>query len=332
MMTEPHSSTGGTHVRKILVGALAAGMLLVPAASATAVSVPTGKKSAAVAVSATPDNRLYVDVNPDKGRGFWNIKVQRWTGKKWVTKKNYRTQGPQETRTTAKLSNGTYRVVVKPKYGYKGKTSSRVVLPAPVTPNPPAVTPPGVTPPVVTPPVVTPPVVTAPVVTAPVVPGSFAGHGTFQVGSQIQPGLYRSSSSDSGYWERLSGAGGTLDEILANGLVDGQVYVQIASTDAYFSTTRMDRWVPVDLSAPGPQAMSFIGDGMFMVGVDLAPGTYQATSLDSGYWGRLGGASGVLDDVLANDLITTGDRAIVTIEPTDKFFTTSGMGTWTKIG
>ncbi len=310
-----------------MAGALAAGMLLVPAASTTAVSVPTAKKHAAVAVSPTPDNRLYVDVNPDRGRGFWNIKVQRWTGKKWVTKKNYRTQGLQETRTTAKLSNGTYRVVVTPKYGYKGKASSRVVLPAPVTPNPPAATPP-----VVTPPVVTPPVVTPPVAATPVVPGSFAGNGTFQVASQIQPGLYRSSSSDFGYWERLSGAGGTLDEILVNGLVNGQVYVQIASTDAYFSTARMDRWVPVDLSAPGPQATSFVGDGMFMVGVDIAPGTYQSTSLDSGYWGRLSGASGVLDDVLANDLTTTGDQAIVTIEPTDKFFTTSGMGTWTKIG
>lgn len=314
-------------MNKIIAGALAAGMLLVPSATANAVAVPTAKPTAAVAVSPTSDNRLYVDVNPDKGRGFWNIKVQRWNGKKWVTKKNYRTQGPQETRTTARLANGTYRVVVKPKYSHKGTTSGRVVLPTPVT-----TTPPSTTTPVVTAPVVTAPVVTPPVVTPPVVPGSFAGDGTFQVGTQVQPGLYRSSSSNFGYWERLSGAGGTLDEILANGIVDGQVYVQIAATDAYFSTTRMDRWVPVDPMTPGPQATSFVGDGMFMVGVDIAPGTYQTTSVDSGYWERLSGASGTLGDVLANGLENTGSQVIVTIQPTDKFFTTSRMGTWTKIG
>ena len=96
--------------------ALAAGMLLVPAATASAVPVHTAKKRAAVTVSSPVHNVLFVDVNPDKGRGFWNIKVQRLNGKgKWVTKKNYRTQGANKTRTTTTLPNGTYRVVVKPK-------------------------------------------------------------------------------------------------------------------------------------------------------------------------------------------------------------------------
>lgn len=290
-------------MKKIIAGALATGLLLGPVGVASAVSVPTAKKYAAISVSPTSDNRLYVDVNPDKGRGFWNIKVQRWNGKKWITKKNYRTQGAKETRTTARLGNGTYRVVVKPKYGYKGTTSSPVSLAS----------------------------TGSPVGAAPVIAGSLAGDGTFQVGTQVQPGLYRSSSSDLGYWERLSGAGGTLDEILANDNVNGQSYVQIASTDAYFRTSRMDRWVPVNPATPGPQATTFAGDGTFMVGVDIAPGTYQTTSVDMGYWARLSGASGMLDDILANDNTSAGSQVIVTILPTDKFFHTSSMGTWTKI-
>lgn len=290
-------------MKKVIVGLVAAGMLVVPAATAAAAPVVTAKKASTVAVSATADSRLYVDVNPDKGRGFWNIKVQRWTGKKWVTKKNYRTQGAQETRTTAKLPNGTYRVVVKPKYGYKGTTSARVTLPAGATTT-----------------------------TAPpsVIPGSFAGDGMYQVGTQVQPGLYRSSSSSFGYWERLSGAGGTFNEILANDNVNGQTYVQIAPTDAYFSTTRMDRWNPVDPAAAGPQATTFAGDGMYMVGVDIAPGTYQTSAVDMGYWERLSGASGTLSEIIANG--NTSSQVIVTIQPTDRFFGTSRMGTWTKIG
>lgn len=289
-------------LKKIIAGVVAAGILLVPAAAVSSAAAATVKKSTAVVVAPTADNRLYVDVNPDKGRGFWNIKVQRWNGKKWVTKKNYRTQGAQETRTTAKLPEGTYRVIVKPKYGHKGTTSGRVVLPG-AGANPPTV-----------------------------VPGSFAGEGTFQVGTQVPPGLYRSTSSDFGYWERLSGAGGTLDEILANDNVTGQAYVQIAPTDAYFRTTRMQRWVPVDPSVPGPQATSFAGDGTFMVGVDIAPGTYQTTAVDFGYWARLSGASGTLDEIIANDNAPSGSQVIVTIQPTDRFFRTSRMGTWTKIG
>lgn len=158
---------------------------------------------------------------------------------------------------------------------------------------------------------------------APTAP-SVAGDGIFEVGVDIKPGLYRAEGN--GYWERLKNAEGDLDSIIANDNANGQAYVQIAKSDAYFSTSGMSDWVLVDPKAGGEQATSFAGGGTFMVGVDIKPGTYKSTG--DGYWQRSGGASGTLDDIIANDNPTA--NAIVEIQKTDKFFSTSGMGEWVR--
>ena len=144
---------------KLVAGVLAAGMVIVPAGTASALPKATAKPAASVTAAGTGESRLFVDVNPDRGRGFWNIKVQRWNGKKWTTKKNYRTQGATEYPDDYEAASGTYRVVVKPKYGHKGTTSAPVVLPVATAPaSAPAVT--------------TTPTTRAPVVTTPAPPQS----------------------------------------------------------------------------------------------------------------------------------------------------------------
>jgi hypothetical protein len=72
---------------------------------------------------------LFVDVNPDKGSGFWKFKVQHLTKSgAWGTyKKTYRTKGAKETRTI-NFRKGTYRVLVLSKYGLQGATSAEVTL------------------------------------------------------------------------------------------------------------------------------------------------------------------------------------------------------------
>lgn len=45
------------------------------------------------------------------------------------------------------------------------------------------------------------------------------GDGTYAVGVDFQPGTYRAPGSS--FWERLSGFGGTLDEIIANNVGSG---------------------------------------------------------------------------------------------------------------
>ena len=53
--------------------------------------------------------------------------------------------------------------------------------------------------------------------------------GRRRVGSEIQPGTYRNTDSSQGcYWERLSGFGGTLNEIIANDFTNGLTIVTIS--------------------------------------------------------------------------------------------------------
>ncbi len=102
-----------------------------PAPPQSRATKPSGPPARAVStkVRATRGkSRLYVNVNPNKGRGHWRFEVQRQRSDgSWRARKAYRTRGSQETRTI-NLKRGTYRVVVRAKYGYLGATSSAVHL------------------------------------------------------------------------------------------------------------------------------------------------------------------------------------------------------------
>ena len=90
----------------------------VPATPVKAAKVTTSSKSART--------KLHVNVNPNKGSGYWNVRIQKKTSKGWkYVGKTYRTQGKYET-LTLNLPKGTYRAVVMPKYGY-GKGYSKSV-------------------------------------------------------------------------------------------------------------------------------------------------------------------------------------------------------------
>ena len=68
---------------------------------------------------------LYVDVNPNKGRGYWRFRLEVLRGpEQWAPLKTYKTVGTKETRTLD-LKKGTYRVVVLDKYGYRGRPPRR---------------------------------------------------------------------------------------------------------------------------------------------------------------------------------------------------------------
>ena len=74
---------------------------------------------------------------------------------------------------------------------------------------------------------------------------SIPGDGTFLVGSEIQPGTYRSVDNSLCYWERKSGTSGDFNEILANGNVDGQAIVTIEPYDVAFTSTRCSDWTKI---------------------------------------------------------------------------------------
>jgi hypothetical protein len=83
-----------------------------------------------VALAANADrSKLVVNVDPDKGSGYWTFRVQRQRANRtWTTlRTTYRTRGVTETRTV-NLPAGTYRVRVNAKYGYRVTTSAPATL------------------------------------------------------------------------------------------------------------------------------------------------------------------------------------------------------------
>jgi hypothetical protein len=69
-----------------------------------------------------------------------------------------------------------------------------------------------------------------------------AQNGIFIVGTDLSPGTYSAPGGSLCYWARLSGFGGTTDQIIANGLGQSAVIVTIAPTDAGFETQDCGSW------------------------------------------------------------------------------------------
>jgi hypothetical protein len=167
-----------------------------------------------------------------------------------------------------------------------------------------------------------------PSTTEPPAPEPGFGDGIFLVGSDIQPGTYRADGTSDCYWKRLSDLSGDLDAILANDNAVGQVYVEMLPTDVAFSTEGCGRWLPA--TATGPDVSSGFGDGAYLVGSDIQPGTYRADGTSDCYWKRLSDLTGDLDAILAND--NAVGQVYVEVLPTDAAFSTEGCGTWSRIG
>ena len=152
--------------------------------------------------------------------------------------------------------------------------------------------------------------------------------GTWVVGADILHGTYRSSRTGGGcYWERLSGFSGGFGDIIANEITDELSLVEISSTDAGFSTQNCGTWKKATTRITSSLTSPF-GDGAFIVGLDIASGTWRSPGGDSCYWARLSGFSGEMKHIEANDVGVFNN--IVTIQSTDKGFSSSDCGSWTK--
>lgn len=168
----------------------------------------------------------------------------------------------------------------------------------------------------------------------PAAKAAFEGSGTFEVGSDLQPGTYLTTGNDDGmcYWERAKDAKGDMDSILANDNVTGSSYVTIAKADKIFKTTDCKDWFAVTGRKAGTPKTAMSGDGMYKIGDDIQPGTYKSTGNADGacYWERSKDALHGLESITANDNAT--GTAIVTVTRSDAYFKSSGCGDWTKTG
>ena len=62
------------------------------------------------------------------------------------------------------------------------------------------------------------------------------------VGVLISPGTRAAPGGESCYWERLSGFGGTMNEINSNDLPSGRALVEIPAGDAGFRSQGWGDW------------------------------------------------------------------------------------------
>lgn len=159
------------------------------------------------------------------------------------------------------------------------------------------------------------------------------GPGTYQVSPTLQNGraaigLWHTVGGDGCYWERLAGFSGSLDDILANDFSPGGPrYVEVRSGDAGFRTSGCYPWVqaggPLDHR---PVLPSTFTDGDYLVGIEISAGRFQASDPDC-YWERVSSFDGDFSSIITNGLST-----IVDVSSSDYGLSTSGCGTWTKIG
>jgi Predicted solute binding protein len=214
--------------------------------------------------------------------------------------------------TTAAMSDSTPTVTLAQKANVPGKTqlSKPTSTPTPkLTPTP------------------TPRPTPTPKPTPTPVPFAHFDDGTYIVGKDIQPGTYRTrDASLNCYYARLSGFDGTVGDILANNNTDNPAIVTISPSDKGFQSTNCGTWTK-DLSAITTSKATF-GDGMYIVGTDIQPGTYKSSGQSNCYYARLSGFGNTTDDILAND--NTDTPAIVTISDGDAGFQSNSCGIWTK--
>ena len=181
--------------------------------------------------------------------------------------------------------------------------------------------------------------------------GVFFGPGLHMVNIDIEPGRYRAAGNVI-YWARLSDTLGAttygesdlslrekVEFIIVNGApLAGPVIVDIDSSDVAFESVGDGLWILIDKTYQ-PEIKTTFGDGVWLVGIDIEPGTYQ-TKDDLLFFQRLSNfsheADGWID--ISFDNITVEGGTTVVIEPTDVGFQTVG-GTmsgskeaiWTKI-
>ncbi|MET7701330.1 hypothetical protein [Streptomyces sp. NPDC005485] len=128
-------------------------------------------------------------------------------------------------------------------------------------------------------------------------------------------------------------AGGLIGYAVAGNSTDGTG--QPSATATVTTTETAPQAPAASHSSPAQKIHSgeFAGDGTFIVGQDIKPGTYHTDGPEGGdspdcFWERLSSTSGEANAVITSQ--ATKGQTTVTIAASDKAFTTQGCKTWRK--
>jgi len=109
---------------------------------------------------------------------------------------------------------------------------------------------------------------------------------------------------DSCYWERKKDLEGNIESIIANDNSLGQYYIMVADTD-YALETACPLMYLESMPAPVTEFPQKIEPGMYLVNIDIQPGTYKgeagADFAGSCYWERMSDLQGSLYSIISND-------------------------------
>lgn len=134
--------------------------------------------------------------------------------------------------------------------------------------------------------------------------------GTYLVNKDMASGLYRVTLNDTGmkmgYVERAKDVTMGTDSIIANNLLTGNGYVEILKTDVAVKLQGVTI-EPIKIKDLKPAIKTEATDGIYLVGYDLAIGTYKVAVTDTttkmGYVERSRSVSMGMDDTIANQIV-----------------------------
>ncbi|MCY3991313.1 MAG: spondin domain-containing protein [Caldilineaceae bacterium] len=141
--------------------------------------------------------------------------------------------------------------------------------------------------------------------------------GTYEVGTEIAPGIYRGEASKDSFckWARLNDLNQYPDSIIAMGLHEGPFYVEVQSGDIAFTTEC--ELAPIAHLEPRDPLLTSVPPGMYVVGLDIGPGKYKGEPREKlfCFWQRLSNFRGEENSTVAWDL--PGEEYVVEVAPTD---------------
>ena len=185
------------------------------------------------------------------------------------------------------------------------------VATTPVKPTTPTATTTPTTSAVITVPETTLPVTTAPPTTVPATtttaPDLTISSGTYIVGSEIQPGMYRVA----GYWARLDAS---MDIIDNDGVYkDGFGMLNVRDTDAYIEISGAA--MPLSATRALDPSVEGFTSGTYLVNWDIQPGRYRVSGTDGmAYFARLDTNGEIIDNNISDGdvivIVAAGDWAL----------------------
>ena len=141
--------------------------------------------------------------------------------------------------------------------------------------------------------------------------------GTYEVGKNIAPGVYRGEAPDDSFckWARMKDLNEEPESITAMGLREGPFYLEILDSDSAF-TTECDL-VPIEHLESRDSLLTAVSPGMYLVGLDIGPGKYKGEPQENlfCFWQRLNNFREEDDSTIEWDI--PGEEYIVEVSPSD---------------